>query len=616
MLGSKHSDRIGSASRMDQENLSRTAWGAEIASIRDRVLNRLAARLAGVSRPVTAFVSQPEPKTIGSIARGRQLMAGNFLFAGYLIEAPDKSIWQIRQSQVPFDQARHGFGWLDDLAAVGEVAARRLAQGWVVEWIRCYGRGTGPGWQPALAGRRLIRWINHALFLLKGLPREDQDRFFRALARQTLFLGKRWRAAPAGLARFEALTGLIYAGLALEGLDHLVAPAMRAIADECAREISPEGGIPSRNPEELMEVFTLLNWAAAALSEAGEMPLRPHLLAIERIAPTLRALRHADGSLARFHGGDRGRAGQLDQALASSGVRATALSGLAMGYARLAAGRTTIVLDAAPPPAPEYSRNAHASTLAFELTSGRRPLIVNCGSGAGFGIEWHRAARATPSHSTLAIHGFSSSRLAHGDSRPTPPIRGQGRGAARLDERLLDAPRDVRVQQSSGLDGSTVLATHNGYAPTHGLLHVRRLDLSLDGRELTGEDTLGALSETDRVTFERLMNRTRLSGVRYDLRFHVHPEVEVEVDLGGNAVSLSLKSGEVWVFRHDGVAELSVDASVYLDNGRLKPRATKQIVLSDTVLDYSSRVSWSFSRAQDGTRHVRDLDLDDELTEI
>ncbi len=589
---------------MDEAVLARNAVFARFGYARNRFLNRLHARLGGFSRPATAFVSQPEPKTIGSYAKGRQLMAGNFLFAGFLVEAPNKSIWQINRPDDAFESELNGFGWLDDLAAVGDVGSRKLAQAWLMEWIDLYGRGKGAGWEPELAGRRLIRWINHALLLLKGIEKDESDRYFRNLARQTRFLDKRWRSAPAGLPRFESLTGLVYAGLALEGAGHLTAPAMQAISAECASRIDPEGGIPTRNPEELTEVFTLLNWAASALSEDGLMPSRQHLLAIERIAPTLRALRHSDGSLARFHGGGRGAEGRLDQALASSGVRATALGGLAMGYARLAAGRTSIVMDASAPPAPAHSQNAHASTLAFELTSGRRPLVVSCGSGAEFGAEWRRAGRATPSHSTLAIHGFSSSRFAAAHA---------GSAAAEL---LVDAPRAVRVQQSSGLDGTSVLATHNGYSPTHGLLHVRRLDLSLDGRELLGEDTLGALSETDRITFENLMNRNRLRGVRYDIRFHIHPEATVALDLGGTAVSLVLKSGEVWVFRYQGGAKISVDASVYLESGRLKPRATKQIVLSDTVLDYSSRVSWSFSRAQDGNRHVRDLEMDDGLTVI
>ncbi len=585
---------------MDDATLARNALMNRLEQTRSHFQNRLQARLAGLARPVTAFVSQPEPKTIGSFARGQQLMAGNFLFAGFLVEAPGASIWNITRPSPPFEAELHGFAWLDDLAAVGDSAARDLAQAWLVEWIDRFGRGKGPGWVPELTGRRTIRWINHAIFLLQGQDKAASDRYFRTLGRQTRFLSKRWSGARPGLPRFEALTGLIYAGIALEGHSHLVVPAAKSLAEECARQIDTDGGIPSRNPEELMEAFTLLNWSANALSETGQMPLRQHLLAIERIAPTLRALRHADGGLARFHGGGRGQEGRLDQALASSGVRATANSGLAMGYARLSAGRTSVIVDASAPPRGRYSVNAHASTLAFELTSGRRSIIVNCGSGVQFGPEWRRAGRATPSHSTLAVDGFSSSRFA-----------GPGAAIVGANDMLVDAPQDVRIQQSSGLDGSSVLATHDGYSTTHGLMHVRRLDLSIDGRDLAGEDTLGALSEADRIVFEDLMNRTRLQGVKYALRFHLHPDVEPEINLGGTAVSMTLKSGEVWVFRHSGTARLTLEASVYLESGRLKPRATKQIVLSDTVLDYSGQIKWTLTRAQDGKRHVRDIDSDE-----
>ena len=63
-----------------------------MASRRTRILNRLYARLAGRQKPVTGFVSQPEPRTIGSFARGRQLTAGNLLFAGHLVEAGDADL--------------------------------------------------------------------------------------------------------------------------------------------------------------------------------------------------------------------------------------------------------------------------------------------------------------------------------------------------------------------------------------------------------------------------------------------------------------------------------------------------------------------------------------------
>lgn len=555
--------------------------------------NRFQARRAALARPVTAFISQPEPRTIGSFARGRQLSAGNFVFAGHLVQQPDTSIWNLPSPDPAFEEELHGFVWLDDLAAVGDAVAREKAQSWLKEWITRFGRGRGPGWTPELTGRRLIRWINHAFFVVLG--RNDTDisgPFYRLLAQQTIFLGRRWRASRPGLARFEALTGLIYASLSLEGLEAHLDPAISALGEECDLQIDAEGGLPTRNPEDLLEVFTLLNWAAVALQETGRAPDRAHWGAIERIAPALRTLRHADGGLARFHGGGRGLEGRLDNALAASGVKTRQPDGLSMGYARLSTGRTSVIIDAAPPPAVHASANAHASTLAFELTSGRRPLIVNCGSGASFGRDWRRAGRATPSHSTLVLASRSSARL--------------GTGSLSKDW-LSDAPGNVPVEVSQAPDGLRFEGAHDGYAATHGLTHIRKIEMTFDGRAIAGEDMLLTLDDAQKARFDEILETRHPQGIPFDLRFHLHPDVDVALDLGGTTVSMALKSGEIWIFRGDGLQDLSVDVSVYLEKNRLKPRATKQIVLSGVAMQYATRIRWSLAKAQDTPVSIRDL---------
>jgi len=141
-------------------------------------------------------------------------------------------------------------------------------------WIDSFGTGRGIGWTPDLTGRRLIRWINHAIFVLRGATPEQSEAFFRAIAQQTLFLSRRWHAAAPGLPRFEALTGLIYAGLSIEGQEKMADPAIAALARECTAQINDQGGLPTRNPEELLSVFTLLTWAAATLAESGRTPAR------------------------------------------------------------------------------------------------------------------------------------------------------------------------------------------------------------------------------------------------------------------------------------------------------------------------------------------------------
>lgn len=563
-----------------------------------RFLNRWHARRATSAKAATAFVSSPEPRTIGSFAKGRQLAAGNYLFAGALIEAKGTLIWEVNAPDRAYLDEIHGFAWLDDLAAVGDASTRELGQAWLWSWIERFGRGRGPGWTPDLTGRRLIRWINHALFLLRGHDVPATDAFYLSLAQQTRFLAKRWHAAAPGLPRFEALTGLIYSGLALEGMEDLTPPAVAALAKECNDQIDDEGGLPTRNPEELLEVFMLLTWAVAALEEASKPVPDACSAAIERIAPTLRTLRHSDGGLARFHGGGRGQEGWLDHALAASGVKTRQPDGLSMGYARLSSGRTSVIIDASAPPKPEAGYNAHASTLAFEVTSGRRPMIVNCGSGASFGADWRRAGRATPSHSALSLDGYSSARLGDAD-----------RTTAR--ETLIDAPVHVPIEINHAPDGLRFQGGHDGYVRTHGLTHARQLELTFDGRGIAGEDMLLAMEASEKRLFDKVMDAKKLAGVPFDIRFHIHPEVDAELDMGGSAVSMALKSGEIWVFRHDGTRDLSLEPSVYLERGRLKPRATQQIVLTGRAMTFATRVRWSLSKAQETAMGIRDLSRDE-----
>ncbi len=557
--------------------------------------NRWAVARALKARAASGFVSQPEPRSMGLYARGRQLIAGNVLFGGQLVELKGQSLWDIAQPDPGQADDVHGFVWLDDLAAVGDGPARKRAQDWVWDWIARYGTGRGPGWSPDLTGRRLIRWINHALFLLSGRDKAQSEAYFAQVTAQTVFLSGRWKQAAPGRPRFEALAGLVVAGLALTGMEKLVAPAVAALAAECVREVDRRGGIPTRNPEELLDVFTLLTWAERALSEAGQIAPEALVHAIEQIAPTLRVLRHADGGLARFHAGGRGAEGRLEQALAAAGVKpgATGGQGLAMGFARLHGGRTSVVIDAAAPPKGRAGTSAHASTLAFELTSGRRPLIVSCGSGAPFGPEWRLAGRATPSHSTLAVDGFSSSRFKPGS------------------DVLSDMAEVHHLRLGAGEGGPFFSASHDGWARTHGLSHLRTLTLSTDGRRLIGQDNLIAVTTAQKARFERLMTEGRLSGVGYALRFHLHPDADATLDMGGTAVSIALKSGEIWVFRHNSQASLSLEPSVYLQKGRLRPRPALQIVLSGRAMEIETPLGWTLAKAQDTPLAIRDLDLGD-----
>ncbi|WP_209427718.1 heparinase II/III family protein [Pararhodobacter sp. SW119] len=564
--------------------------------------HRLAAWRAGHAPVPERFSAAPEPFFIGHYGVGQRLARGDWALGDARVSAADP--WAIDPPSERFARDLHGFGWLDHLAAVGDGRAGTAARDHVAGWIAQFGRGAGPGWEPDLTGRRVTRWITHASLLL---PRKDQAaevRLRAALGRQARFLGRRWHLSPPGLPRIEALTGLITAALWLDGLEVLLPPAALGLARATLDTVDAEGAIASRNPEELLEVFTHLVWAASTMLAAERDPPDAVIDTLERIAPVLRYLRHADGGLARFHGGGAGLPGQLERALTLYGQPplihgGPEAAGRAMGYARAQGARTSLIVDAAPPPKGADGGRANASTLAFELTSHRRPLIVSCGAAAVFGMAWERAGRQTQAHSTLSVEGVSSARF--------------DLNAANQTERLVAGPQGVTLQRSRDADGTTLLLSHDGWLPAFGLTHSRGLALSADGRMLLGEDRLAALAPADRRRFNAALGGGRGRGVNFALRFHLHPDVEASADRPEHAITLRLRSGEVWLFHFEGQGRLALEPSDYLDPTCPEPRPAQQIVIHATIDGFAGQINWTLAMARDTPRAIRDIGRDDDL---
>lgn len=573
-----------------------------------RIADRWAAHAAGRLSVDGDQAAGCEPLSVGDPARGRQILSGRIRLAGHGVDLPGTALWEIAPPDAAFAAEAHGFRWLDDLAALGSRAARQRARDWTARWIARYGGGRGPGWQPVLTGRRLIRLMHHADFLAPEGADQDGDSLTAALhgalVRMGVFLARRAESARAGLPRFEALTGFLYAALGLTELRHHAGTASGTLAREAARHIGPDGGIESRNAEELALILTHLGWAVRALGVA-DVTVPPDLVdAIDRIAPCLRCLRHANGDLPRFHGADSGADGLVERALAASPLRPPPGHACrAMGYLRLSGGRSSVILDAAEPPGGAWRDAAHASTGAFELTSGRRPVVISCGPGHGFDHEWQLAARATQSHSALGIDGVSSSRLT------------RRRGSEALD----DFARVIALQQAGG-DGAIVQMTHDGWSRTHGLCATRELHLSADGRRLGGTDALAAHTPEQQIRLDARIAAARdegsRAGIAFSIRFHLHPDARVAPGPGGATVRISLRSGEVWVFRHDGRARLSLEPSFCLHSDAEAPLGSRQIVLSAHAGAEGARIGWTLTKSRDTPLAIRDTARDDpEATE-
>jgi uncharacterized heparinase superfamily protein len=281
--------------------------------------------------------------------------------------------------------------------------------------------------------------------------------------------------------------------------------------------------------------------------------------AIDRMTPTLRFFRHGDGGLALFNGAQEGEAVLIDTVLGQADARGRPLKSTPhIGFERITAGRTCILMDTGLPPAPGVDDHAHAGTLSFEMSIGRERLVVNCGAHPGDQGPWRAALAATAAHSTLTIDDINSSG-----------VNDEG-GLSRR-------PGKVQVDRQDGDAGTLVDAHHDGYRDRGGMVHHRRLFLAESGEDLRGQDRLVGAAGHD-----------------FSVRFHLHPGVRVAVLEDEAALLLRLPSGALWKFRATG-AEIETTDSIYLGQGA-DPRPTTQIVLRGVTLSGETLVKWGLRR--------------------
>ncbi|MEM7056631.1 MAG: heparinase II/III family protein [Pseudomonadota bacterium] len=549
---------------------------------------RTAAKLAARGKKPNALVGHPPPPIAGDPATARRLVGGVLLFDGRLVESQDPTPWFLTPPDDAWAADLHGHGWLDDAFAAEDPKVWAHLSNWAWEWLENFEPGNGPGWRPDLVARRLTRQIAYSAELLIGQPAERSRLFFDALGIQTAFLEWRWQHAKQGVQRLEALSGLANALISLRGTGRATRQAVKRLGKMAAQIVQPDGAVASRSPEDLAQIVSLLEWSAVGIEDAGLKPNTDHLKALQRAAPALKTLRHPDGSLGRFHGGRAGNSALLDRLLVQVSARALAPvpSGPVMGYARLTGARTFCILDASNSPTSPYAATAHSSALAFEFSAAEMPMIVQCGSGMGFGERLARSSRRGPSHSTVEL----------ADHCPASVLRSR---SGRHEENLA-VHGHVMARTSRDDRGSWALCESSQYEEELGLVIERRLHLSANGEQLEGEDTALATSAAGRGRMARVFGKGK-PPCPITVRFHLHPRVRAKLALSGRAVALTHADGSRWIMRTDA-DRLEVEPSLYFDETRPKPRATLQIVASSDLLEYWGRITWSLDRIPEGAQ--------------
>lgn len=515
----------------------------------------------------------------GNRAAGTAIRAGHFLVHGARTPIAQVDFAGAQRVAPPLEKLVHSFAWLTDLEACapreqGAPVAERILSTWLNANPRPPGRpGKGPAWTVGNTGMRLSAWLAHAPLVLSG-EKALRNRTLAHIAETARWLDRHVGQAEDALAEVAGWCGIVAAGLLLpDGRPRRLygeAGLIRALGEL----MGDDGGVLSRSPLAQMEAIALLvrlrNCYQATRRDAPSACER----VIELLVPPLLALVHSDGSLGSWQGGAAIGADEIEALVKASGVRARPLRDVRQwGYQRIAAHKSVLQFDTAPPPMPAQARFGCASTLAFELSHGAHRLVVNCGGAATGGglvpVRLEQGLRATAAHSTLTLDDANSTAILLNG------MIGSGVTEVAVDRKTLTP--------ESGGTATRLEASHNGYAARYGLTHQRILILRDDGTELRGGDLLLPAGR-----------KAKRGKVAFAIRFHLGPDVSVSLTADGQGAGLALPDGSYWQFRSgagpDG-GDVTVEDSLWVD-GQGRPQATQQIVIQGMLSRGGGTFGW------------------------
>jgi uncharacterized heparinase superfamily protein len=391
-----------------------------------------------------------------------------------------------------------------------------------------------------------------------------------SLAVQVRWLSRRLEFHILGNHLLANAKALVFGGVFFSGTeaDRWFARGMEILTHELSEQIIPDGGHIERSTmyhaivlEDMLDLVNLSRCFAPRFSRwSGSVCAWEEIAS--RMSKWLRTMLHPDGEISFFNDAAMGIASPPGEIFAYGERLAISISGAEQGgltildesgYIRIGLDDAVFLVDVAPV-GPDYlPGHAHADTLCFEASVFGKRVFVNSGTGC-YGTSSERLRqRGTSAHNTVVIEDQDSSEVW---------------GGFRVARRAY--PKVHRIND----DGSRIEidASHDGYRRLKGNnTHHRKWEISV-----------GCLVVRDRIygNFETA-----------EARFHIHPDVEVDVkSVDEDRVELELpQQGRVSV-SVDG-AELRVEPSSWHPEFGIS-LASQCLVISFVRAEVTTSIHW------------------------
>ncbi len=507
------------------------------------------------SSPEIIFI--PENLWIGSPDDGKKIVDGFLSFYGEGV-AFNKQVWKKNNASKSWNEELFSFEWVKDVKALGTNKARIFLRDNIREWMKFRNNWDSFTWRTDILAKRISHLLSNMSFFYNTADEDFQKKFTKLLNKQSIHLLKIYKKKNQGDKKIFIAKAIILASLSFKNLSGKFQLGVNLLKEIIEDHILEDGMHYLRSPSEqfifLQSLIDIKNFLG--LSKI----IIPKFLneAIYRMSSVLKFFKMGNGELAIFNTYKFIEPDEVNEVIKRSNSKLKTPDVLKFsGFHRISENRLNFLMDCGKP----TSEKTHASSLSFEFSHGIEKIVVNCGSPFINNKKLSEALRSTAAHSTISIDDVNSSDIFFEKNTTS---------------RIANVWSEKFIEKHE----CWINSAHSGYKNLFGLIHNRKIHIDTKNLIIRGQDY-----------FSRPLKKYAQIPKKLFLRFHIHPDVKLNVTASKKKVVLKLKNNLGWEFICSE-PKIEVNEGVYFGEKKLTKK-NNHILISENVVP-DKKIKWLF----------------------
>ena len=414
-------------------------------------------------------------------------------------------------------------------------SSKKNTQKIIYDWIKKNFRYNSKSWEFDITSKRIIAWLSSHNLTIEESGKDYQDQFNMMIQKQTNHLINEINSSKNLDSRMIGCAAIILVGLCYRDEKNYLVYGLNLLKKISKFALDNQGFPKSRNIKQLifyLKYFILIReWFKETQIDVPE-----------QINETIYYLGQGYAFIWQnikfdvlMNGNNLSNNIEFDQYLKRIGYKFKNENKEFGGYAVLHNKKISLVMDVGPPPISKLSSNYQSGALSFEICSGGKKLISNCGYYNNINSKLIELSKSTATHSTLIIDDNSSCQY------------------KKINNKDYLINNNFRILKKSIIFEKNywkINAAHDGYQKKYDTIHEREIEFYPEQLKFVGID--------------KILNKKNNFNIKFEVRFHLEPNVKLMKTQDNKTILIELED-DGWKFTCDNY-DINIESGLYFGN--------------------------------------------------